>query len=498
MKLTIVLGNQLFPLSYFSKFKRNQFFMAESYDLCTHFKYHKHKIIFFLSSMRHFKDELEKNNYQVHYEHLIEKDKKSFEEKLELFLKKNKVKEIDIFEIEDKFFEEKLREFSKRNKIKINIHETPMFQCSREYFKSYLTRTKRPFMKTFYEEERKRLKIMLEEDGSPLGGKWSFDESNRKKYPKNVDFPQIPNKKKLDDIDQEVCELVENIFPDHPGAVENFWIPTTRKETKNQLITFLNERVTFFGDFQDALTNQTVFGFHSVISPMMNSGYLTPKYVISEVLKIKISEENINSVEGFVRQVIGWREFVRGIYQNFDDRQQESNFFGHQRKLNMVYWYGEKSTGIEILDDCIQKAVEYSYCHHIERLMVLSNIMLLLEIHPREVYRWFMEMFSDSSDWVMGPNVFGMGQFSDGGVFATKPYISGSNYIRKMSDYKSGEWCDIWDGLYWRFMEKHREFLSKNPRMALTCKHLDKMDPKRKKEIFKKAKDFQNLVTSKN
>lgn len=492
MKTFVVLGNQLFPSSYFNKFKKHNFFMAESIDLCTHFKYHKHKIIFFLSCMRHFKQELLGKGFNIDYQELGKKD---FLSLLKLHIKKNKTKEIEIFEIEDKFFETGFKDFCKEHKLELTIHSTPMFQSTRENFEHYLSGRKKPFMKTFYEGERKRLKILLDKNGDPVGGKWSFDEANRKKYPKKLEFPIIPNKKSLDDIDKDVIKLVEKTFSDHPGSGDNFWIPTTRRETKKQFDSFLKERIEDFGNYQDAITNRTVFGYHSVISPMVNIGYLTPKYIMSEISKLKITDSNINSIEGFTRQVIGWREFVRGIYQNYDEHQQTHNFFKHKRKLKDEYWYGDKETGIPVLDDAIKKAVDYSYCHHIERLMILSNIMLLLEVHPQEVYRWFMEMFSDSSDWVMGPNVFGMGQFSDGGVFATKPYISGSNYICKMSDYKKGDWCDIWDGLYWKFMETHRTFLSKNPRMALTCKHLDKMEPTKKDHIFNAAKEFQRKVT---
>lgn len=497
MKAFIVLGNQLFPQSYFTPFKDHHFFMAESVDLCTHFKYHKHKIIFFLSSMRHFKEELVAKEIEVSYFPLNPQKSKntSYLRILKKFIKDQGIKSIDMYEVEDLFFEREIINFFKINRISFRFHQTPMFQCSRTEFKNYLSKSKKPFMKTFYEGERKRLNLMIEKDGRPTGGKWSFDEANRKKYPKKIDLPIVSKDKKLDSIDKKVIEVVDILFPDHPGISENFWIPTTRKETKKQFNSFIRERLESFGNYQDAISSKTVFGFHSVISPMVNLGFLTPKFITSEMKKIEIREDNINSIEGFLRQIIGWREFVRGIYQNFDDKQQVSNFFNHNRKLNPDYWYGKRPTGIEVLDDCIKKAIKYSYNHHIERLMIVSNVMLLLEIHPQEVYKWFMEMFADSSDWVMGPNVFGMGQFSDGGVFATKPYISGSNYILKMSDYKKGEWCHIWDGLYWKFMEKHRPYLSKNPRMALTCKHLDKMDKEKKEMIYKAAKEFQEKVT---
>jgi deoxyribodipyrimidine photolyase-related protein len=216
--------------------------------------------------------------------------------------------------------------------------------------------------------------------------------------------------------------------------------------------------------------------------------------VAAETLAIA-EKQNIPlaSLEGFIRQIIGWREFVRGIYQNFSEQQDNSNFWNHQNKLSQAWYTGE--TGVPQLDLTIQKVIRYGYCHHIERLMVLGNLMLLLEIHPREAHKWFMEMFVDSSDWVMGPNVYGMALFSDGGIFATKPYICGSNYWRKMSKAKPGEWCDGVDGLYWGFIDKNKAFFSKNPRLSMMAKTIDKMDPARKKTIYSAADDLKQRLT---
>jgi deoxyribodipyrimidine photolyase-related protein len=201
----------------------------------------------------------------------------------------------------------------------------------------------------------------------------------------------------------------------------------------------------------------------------------------------------LNSAEGFIRQVIGWREFVRGIYRNFSDQQENLNFFEHSRKLSAVWYQG--NSGIEPLDDVIKKTIRYGYAHHIERLMVAGSLMVLLEVAPSEAHRWFMEMFVDSADWVMGPNVYGMALFSDGGIFATKPYICGSNYYRKMG-YSAGDWCDGVDGLYWNFVEKHRESFARNPRMAMMVRSLDKLSPQRRLTITKAAEALRVCLTS--
>jgi deoxyribodipyrimidine photolyase-related protein len=486
-KLFLVLGNHLFPESYFRNFKSEFFYMAEDKGLCTHFKYHKHKIILFLSAMREFRNNLEKKGYNIFYDQLdLKNHNKSYEEKLKLIINKNKIKKIICFEIEDKFFEERILSFCKKNQLQLEFFKNPMFLMSREEFSKFLSGVKKPFMATFYQMQRKSLKILVDEKGKPNGGKWSFDLENRKKLPSNLKIPTIP---KFNNNIEEVVKIVEHFFKTHPGESKTFWYPTRRQDVDTLLNEFCKKKLKNFGDYEDAINQKNDFLFHSLLSPAMNMGLITPKEIIDEVLRQKVP---LNSIEGFVRQIVGWREFVRGIYREFSEVQDKENFWKHKRKLSKKWYQG--NLGILPVDDAIKKVLKFSYNHHIERLMILSNFMLLCEIDPREVHRWFMEMYMDSSDWVMGPNVYGMGQFSDGGIFATKPYISGSNYILKMSDYKKGDWCDIWDGLYWRFIHKHRKFFQKNPRLGLMVGTLDKMDKTRKLQIFKAADLFLSSI----
>jgi len=233
-----------------------------------------------------------------------------------------------------------------------------------------------------------------------------------------------------------------------------------------------------------------------MLSPIINLGLITPATLIRETLDFaKTNKIPLNSLEGYVRQIIGWREFMRGIYQNYEERLLNTNFFNHQRKLSKSWYDG--TTGIVPLDHAIKNCLQFGYTHHIERLMVVCNLMNLSGVHPVQVYKWFMEMYVDSSDWVMAPNVMGMGLFSDGGIFATKPYICGSSYILKMSDYPKGEWCEVMDGLYWKFIEDHKDFFLKNYRLAMMAKLLEKMDSVRKKRIFSKANIFIQANTLK-
>lgn len=491
-KALLILGDQLFPHKFYEPHKDKKVFMAEDLELCTHYKYHKHKIAFFLASMRTYADELKEKEFSVHYEKFSEV---SFSKRLKVWLVKNKITNITVPEIQDKFFETEMLDLFKSLKLEVEILESPMFLCSRQEFKNYLFYHPKPFMKSFYEKERKRLNILMTTKGKPEGGHWSYDVENRKKAPKVLTNKELVKHSPTKHL-EEVTKIVNKHFADHPGEMEDFWLPTDRKSSLKALRFFLKHHMADFGDYQDAITNRSPFMYHSVISPALNNGLLTPDEVIHEVLRAYEKDDKIplHSVEGFIRQVMGWREFVRGIYQNYSDVEEKSNFFKHKGKLTEAWYNG--TTGIPPVDDAIIKAKKYGYCHHIERLMILSNIMLLSELDPREVHKWFMELFVDSADWVMGPNVYGMGQFSDGGLFATKPYISGSNYVLKMSDYKKGEWCDVWDGLFWRFIGKHSEFFNKNPRLNMMVRTLEKMKPERKKELNKLAEEFIKRTTT--
>ncbi|NBX76545.1 MAG: cryptochrome/photolyase family protein [Proteobacteria bacterium] len=489
----LILGNQLFPEHLQKKTAPEKVFMAEDHELCTHFKYHKHKIILFLTAMRRYARELKDLGSDVHYVELNAKNaNKSYEEKLKDFVKKEKINQLICFEIEDKFMESRIVDFCRVGKIRLEVKQSPMFLTSRHHFQNYLKTTKKPFMKTFYESQRKRLGILTDAKGKPLGGKWSFDTENRKPLKDTKAIPQVYKPKPSTEL-RSVQTLTDFLFEDHPGDSQLFWLPTSRKEALDWLEVFIEERLSFFGDYEDAMTTESDFVYHSVLTPVLNLGLITPEEIIQKVTTPKVLKKvPLNSLEGFVRQIIGWREFIRGIYQNYSEQEDVQNFWNHQRKLSPAWYSGE--TGLPPLDAAIKKSVRLGYAHHIERLMVLGNFMLLCEVEPREAHRWFMEMFVDSSDWVMGPNVYGMALFSDGGIFSTKPYFCGSNYLLKMSDFKKGPWCDIADGLFWGFIKKHEAFFLKNPRLSMMARSLKKMDPKRLKTILTAAEEFKNKV----
>ena len=495
MKLFFILGNQLFPIKHLNSFKNDHsFFMAEDYQLCTYEKHHKLKILLFLSAMRSYAENLKNNKFKIEYQKIENKEfKDDYLKKLKKIINSKNIKEVSSFEIEDKFFEKKITLFLKKENIKWNIVQTPMFLNSRNDFKNYLKKSKKPFMATFYKDVRKKSGILMGSDANPIGGKWSFDEDNRNKLPKNITIPKFPKIGETNNT-KKLKPIIEKLFSDHPGNTDNFWFATEYEDVLKILNSFIKEKLNLFGDYEDAVNQQNNVLFHSTLSPYINLGLITPELVIKKVLEFhKKKKIRLNSLEGFIRQIIGWREFMRGIYQSYSNEMETRNFFKQNRKMKKS-WY-EGNTGLPPLDYSIKNAVDYGWSHHIERLMILSNIMNLCEIKPTIVYRWFMEMFVDSSDWVMVPNVYGMGLFSDGGIFATKPYICGSSYFMKMMDFKKGDWCNTMDGLYWRFINRNRNFFLKNPRLSMMVRIFDKMKNERKKLILSEAEKFINKNT---
>ena len=483
------MGNQLFDPSVLKSHGCEHVFMAEDYGLCTYEKHHKLKIYLFFCAMREYRDELMNAGIEVSYFTLQKRDEGTrYTSFLHNFLKKNEIRQVNFFEIEDRPFETEVIQFFKSKDIKIHFYKSPMFMFSREEFSSNYAQNKVFRLANFYKLIRKKFRILVDDDMEPEGHRWSFDEENRKRIPNDTLIPKL-QRPKLSIYHEDVINLIEVNFSDHPGRLNDIWFPVQRAAAQQQLSQFLFERLKNFGVYEDAMRQGENFLFHSCISPFLNIGLITPSDVIENIIKIyEKKQAPINSVEGYIRQVLGWREFIRGIYQLRGQEQEKRNFWGHKGKLRNSWYDG--STGILPLDDCIQSAVRDGYNHHIPRLMVISNLMNLCEIDPKIIYQWFMEMYIDSSDWVMVPNVYGMATFADGGLMSTKPYTCSSNYIIKMSNYKKGAWCDTVDGLYWRFIEKHKDFYQQNPRLSFQTKMLDRMNPDRKKIIFNCADLF--------
>jgi deoxyribodipyrimidine photolyase-related protein len=491
--LRIVLGNQLFPIERMPCARDVVVFMAEDVSLCTYVRHHKQKLVLFLAAMRNYADELKRAGYEVCYHRLESDDSRSYEDKLTATVQKFGCTRAATFEVEDRFMETRLASWADAHSVDLSIEQSPMFLCSRDRFSAFAAGKEHLSMADFYKAERQRLRILIESDGSPTGKQWSFDKDNRKRLPKKIKLPELPALKNQAHV-SDVEALVEERFADHPGTSGPCWLPVSRKVAQVWLEDFVAQRLPQFGPYEDALTQRSRSVFHSVLSSSLNLGLLMPDEVVARVLDAATKENlPLNSVEGFVRQVIGWREFVRGVYRVRGDEQSSTNYWGHRRRPAATWYSGE--TGIPPLDQAIRTAWQYGWDHHIPRLMVVGNLMTLSEIAPAEAWNWFMEMYVDSSDWVMGPNVYGMALFSDGGIFATKPYICGSNYLLKMSDHERGSWCDVVDGLYWRFIAAHRDFFESNHRLSMMPRMLDKLDESRRSRIFAAAEGFLDMHT---
>lgn len=456
------------------------------------FSFHKQKLAFHRSSMRAHEEFL--SGKGMHIDYIESFDPRSDIKLLIAEISESGTSNIHIINPTDNWLEKKISSAIKLTSLNLIEYENPLFINTRKDLSKFFREDKKSFFQTsFYKQERKRLGLLLDENQNPLGGKWSFDSENRKKFPKNrippsISFPS-PNKYWL-----EALEYVELNFANNPGQLpKNPIYPIDSAQAITWFEEFLENRFNGFGDYEDAIVRDELILYHSMLTPMMNVGLLSPEYVINRTIDyIKTSDVPLNSAEGFVRQIIGWREFIRGMYECMGSFSRTRNYWGFKRKIPASFYDG--TTGILPIDDTIKKILKTGYCHHIERLMVLGNFMLLCEFDPDEVYRWFMELFIDSYDWVMVPNIYGMSQFADGGSFATKPYISGSNYLLKMSNYPKGDWQATWDGLFWRFMNEHRSFFLKNPRLSMLVRSFDKMDKNKQMSHLEAANQFiQNL-----
>ena len=483
--INIIFPNQLFEKSLLIE-NLNNTYLIEEYLFFKQYKFHKQKILFHRDSMKNYNDYLIKKGLKVIYI-----DSQNNNSDIREFLKNTKAKQINVYNPEDNWLEKRISSVCSEKNIEIKFYENPLFINKQNELKTFFKPEKKKLFQTsFYKNQRTRLNILLDNEKNPVGGKWTFDDMNRKKFPKNKQTPILDYSKIKSSHYLSSKKYVEINFENNLGEIsENQLYPTDYKSAKIWFKNFLISRFEEFGIYEDAvLTKESIIN-HSILSPLLNSGLLNPNEVLKTTIDFyKKNNIPINSAEGFIRQIIGWREFIRGVYFSKGSEERTKNYWGFKRKIPNSFYDG--TTGINPVDDTIKKVNKTGYANHIERLMILGNFMVLCEFDPDDVYRWFMELFIDSYDWVMVPNVYGMSQYADGGLMSTKPYISSSNYIIKMSDYKKGEWSKIWDGLFWSFMDKQRVFFSKNPRMRMLISSFDKMNSLKKEKLLLDADNF--------
>lgn len=477
--LGIIFPNQLFHKVPISKhcetiaFVEYSLFFGEKKYISN---FHKKKLILHRASMQHYLEHELKDIRCKYFEY----QNSSFEEVFENYPKLEKVV---IYDPKDFLILKRIKKSCHLKNLELEIIENPMFLTPPEFYNNYFDNRKY-FMTPFYIEQRKRLDILIK-DEKPLNEKWTFDTENRLKLPKNL---EIPNTKFFGSNEYviEATKYVNKHFENNLGDIENFTYPISSNEAKQLLNDFLKSKLENFGPYEDAISNRDEILFHSNLSSSINLGLITPAQVVQETLDYSQNHKvNFASLEGFIRQIIGWREFMMIVYERDGVKQRNLNYFNHENIVPSSFYSLE--TGVLPVDNVLKKVNSLAYAHHIERLMILGNFMCLCEIHPHEVYKWFMENFIDAYDWVMVPNIYGMSQYADGGLMTTKPYISSSNYILKMSDYNSKDsWCEIWDGLFWRFLAKNEKKLAKNPRIGLLTKQLSNQVVKDKIKIGNK------------
>jgi deoxyribodipyrimidine photolyase-related protein len=451
--------------------KERVVFLVEDPLFFSQYAFHRQKLMLHRASMKRYEQYLRKRKFDIRY---VEASELRSTEDIATIVSQSGFQAIYVVDPEDDYAFQKLAKGCKREALLLEIVPDPNFLTPTEEMEQFVAKKKSLFFTSFYIEQRKRLQCLLDSDGSPLGGKWSFDTENRKRLPKGHPIPKMPTLKE-DSFAKEARDYVRNNFPNAVGSDEPLIYPTSHEAALAWLDNFIENRLASFGDFEDAIAKNETILFHSCLTPMLNIGLISPQAILDRVNE-RADTLGLNSLEGFVRQVIGWREYVRLVYRHYGGKQRTTNFWNFSRTIPRSFYDG--TTGVEPVDTVIHRVLETGYCHHIERLMILGNFMLLCEFHPDEVYRWFMELFIDAYDWVMVPNVYGMSQHADGGLMTTKPYISGSSYVLRMSDFKRGPWCDVWDALYWNFINKHRTFFEGNPRMMVMTRQLDRMGDK--------------------
>ncbi len=486
---TIVYPHQLFADSPALNSSRPVFLVEESLIL-THNPIHTQKLMFHKLSLDAYQEKLREEGFNVK---LLTIKEHPTSASVFTRLQQDGVEKMHIVDTTDNYLEQAIAESG----LERVWYDSPLFILPKGEAIERYQKSKR-LMASFYKQLRQDKNILLDENGDPTGGQWSFDADNRHKLSKDISLPNDIEHYKNDEITQAE-DWVKNVAAEQYGE-NGCWLPYTHKDAQGWLQVFLQDRLADFGTYEDALTQRSVRVFHSALSPLLNVGLLTPQEILDEAL-VYAKENNtpLNSIEGFVRQILGWREFIRAAYECDGVTMRSKNFWKHTRPLPKDFWSG--TTGLIPLDSSINRALSYGYNHHIERLMVLGNFMLLSQIDPDEVYRWFMGMYVDAYDWVMVPNVYGMSQFADGGSFATKPYISGSNYIKKMSDYPKGtgeqNWEDVWTALYWNFIATHIDFFKSNHRLSMMPRLLEKMDIEKKRTHERIASEYLSKIPSK-
>lgn len=470
--------------------------MCEVRQETDYVKHHKKKIAFIFSAMRHFAEELKNKKYNIHYTKLDAPDnQKSFKGEVKKTVKEYKPNQIIVTMPGEYRVLEDIKTWEEDIGIPVTIRDDDRFLSTPDEFQEWAKDRKTLRMEFFYREMRKKHSILMN-GNEPIGGKWNYDSENRKVPKDGLDIPKTYTAQ-TDEITQDVLKLVEKEFDDHFGDLDPFYFAVTRDQALYALDKFISERLYHFGDYQDAMIEGEPWMYHSHISFYLNCGLLTPLECIKKAEEAYCEHgAPLNAVEGFIRQILGWREYIRGIYWLKMPKYKEQNFLNAKRDLPPLFW--GKPTKMNCLKQCVKGTKENAYAHHIQRLMVLGNFCLLTGIDPRFVNEWYLIVYADAYEWVELPNVSGMILYADGGYLASKPYIAGGAYINRMSDYckgcsykvskKNGAEACPFNYLYWNFLISNEEKFHNNPRLGHSYRTLSKMSDEKVSAIKEDSK----------
>lgn len=501
-KLCVVLGDQL-SLNSSSLQNINAdtdyVLMAEVNSEATYVKHHKAKIAFVFSAMRHFANEIKQIGYCINYVKYNDTNNKgSLTSQVADFLANHQeISSIVVMKPAEYRLHQDILTWSHNLQISVEITEDNRFMLSETFFSSWAKGRKQLRMEYFYREARKLTGYLMEAN-QPVGGKWNYDTSNRQKLPKHAIVP--PNTQFTpDDITKEVMALVKKEFHDHFGELKHFHYAVTREQALLVLAEFIEQRLPNFGAYQDAMAQNEPWLYHSHIALYLNIGLLHPKEVLDAAQEALEQERSpINSVEGFIRQILGWREYVRGLYWLKMPEYKQGNYLNATKPLPDFYWTAD--TDMNCISQCVSQTKDFAYAHHIQRLMVLGNFAVLTGLSVDEVNEWYLLVYADAYEWVELPNVSGMVLFADGGKLASKPYVSSGSYIHKMSNYcshchynvkaKTGHDACPFNYLYWHFLIRHKDKFANNPRMAMMYRTMAKMDESQLNEMYEQAEIF--------
>lgn len=505
-KLRLILGDQLNHKHSWYQDKTDEYVyvLMEMGQELTYTTHHIQKVVGFFLAMRSFGEHLSSNGHQVVYLNLEgRKNKQSLTQNLSWLIEEHGIEKFE-YQLPDEYrLDKQLKDFCDEINIDSEAFDTEHFLTKRNDLKDFFEGKKMFIMENFYRMMRKKYEVLME-GSDPHGGKWNYDHENRKKMPKDTVIPAVNSfRNKVD----EILELLEKQDIKTIGRIDanNFIWPTTRKEGLEQLDFFITECLPQFGAYQDAMTTKGWSLFHSRISFALNSKLIDPLEVIQKVEKTYLDNPDyapLSAIEGFIRQILGWREYMRGIYWRNMPEYADLNFFEHKTKLPSWFWTGE--TNMKCLSHAIGQSLDHAYAHHIQRLMVTGNFALLAGIDPDEVDQWYLGIYIDAIEWVEITNTRGMSQFADGGIVATKPYVSSANYMHKMSHYctqcsydhkkKVGENACPFNSMYWEFLNRHRDKLSKNQRMSMIYRVWDKNSQDSKNQTLEQAANYlENL-----